>query len=180
MKQTFLIADLHLGHAGVCKFLRKDGSKLRPWDSADDMDQEIIQRWNATVGPTDKVYILGDVAIARKNLVKCAELNGDKVLIKGNHDIFRLNDYTPYFRDIRGYHVMAGMILSHIPVHPDSKSRFKANIHGHLHDSRVMLGGEIDPWYYCVSAEHTDYTPVSFDVVVEQIKQQSQPVMEDL
>ncbi|MGA1873758.1 MAG: hypothetical protein ACMUHY_08805, partial [Thermoplasmatota archaeon] len=44
----------------------------------------------------------------------------DKVLIKGNHDIFKLTDYTKYFRDIRGYHVMNGLILSHIPISKDS------------------------------------------------------------
>jgi calcineurin-like phosphoesterase family protein len=34
MRTTWLIADTHFGHLGVCKFLRNDGiTKLRPWDS---------------------------------------------------------------------------------------------------------------------------------------------------
>jgi len=32
MSNTFIISDTHFGHAGVCRFLCEDGSKLRPWD----------------------------------------------------------------------------------------------------------------------------------------------------
>ena len=99
-----------------------------------------------------------------------ARLNGDKVLIKGNHDIFRLHEYTKYFRDVRGYHVMNGMILSHIPVHESSLSRFGTNIHGHLHSGRVMKDGVIDPRYHCVSVEHTDFRPILFEDVLKKIK----------
>ena len=101
MPSVYLISDTHFGHQGVCHFLDKDGNKLRPWDYADQMDEAMIQYWNETVKPTDKVYHLGDVAIPRKGLQVLNRLNGDKVLIKGNHDIYKLSDYTPYFRDIR-------------------------------------------------------------------------------
>lgn len=164
--KTFLTADTHFGHEGVCRFLRDDGTKLRPWDNPDDMDAEMIERWNSVVGPNDKVYHLGDVVINRRCLATLKQLNGRKILIKGNHDIFKLSDYTPYFDDIRAYHVLDKMILSHIPLHPDSKGRFKCNIHGHLHYRSVTTtDGEIDPWYYCVSVEHTDYTPIEFQVI---------------
>lgn len=176
MSNVFLVSDTHFGHAGVCKFLRDDGvTKLRPWDSPEEMDEEMVKRWNETVGPKDKVYHLGDVVINRKALITLSRLNGDKVLIKGNHDIFRLEDYVPYFRDIRGYHVVDNFIMSHIPVHADSKGRFAGNIHGHLHSNKVMkMHGEkrtdkIDPWYECVCVEQTDFRPVSYDVVKERI-----------
>ena len=155
---VFLTADTHFGHAGVCKFLNEDGSKLRPWDDPLEMDEEMVKRWNAVVKPTDKVYHLGDVVIARRALVILGRLNGDKVLLKGNHDIFKLSDYLKYFRDVRAYHVMDRMLLSHIPVHPDSKGRFVANVHGHTH-SRALA----DPWYQCVCVEHTDYAPIAYE-----------------
>jgi calcineurin-like phosphoesterase family protein len=185
MPSVFLTADTHFGHVNICKFTNYDGSKTRPWDDVAEMDEEMVQRWNDTVGPKDKVYHLGDAVINRKNLAIFDRLNGDKVLIKGNHDIFKLNDYTKYFRDIRAYHVMNGCILSHIPVHKESIARFGANIHGHLHANRVMkiVGAytdgtlirskdEIDPDYYCVSVEHTDYRPVLFEEVIQKIKDQ--------
>ena len=192
--KTFLVADTHFGHKGVCIFASCDGvSKLRPWDDPAKMDEDMIEKWNNVVGPKDKVYHLGDVAINRKAIPTLARLNGDKVLIKGNHDIFKLSDYTPYFRDIRGYHVMNNYILSHVPVHPDSKGRFNGNIHGHLHDRRVMktkivqkvappgydprpYDSEelvVDPWYHCVSVEHTDFMPISFDDVMKRIKEEN-------
>ena len=179
MPAVFLVSDTHFGHLGVCKFTKDDGSKLRPWDSPEEMDEEMVKRWNETVRPTDKVYHLGDVVINRKALHILHRLNGDKVLIKGNHDIFRLEDYTPFFRDIRGYHVMNKMILSHIPVHTDSKGRFETNIHGHLHYRRVMkMNGDkptnkIDPWYHCVCVEQTDFRPILFEDVLKRIKEEN-------
>ena len=176
MPSVFLVSDTHFGHTGVCRFLRDDGSKLRPWDDPNEMDEEMVRRWNDRVGPKDKVYHLGDVVINRKALGIMRRLNGDKVLIKGNHDIFKLEDYTEHFRDIRGYHVMNNIILSHIPVHPDSKGRFKANIHGHLHYNKVTVKNkygvdEVDPFYHCVCVEHTDYTPILFEDVLKSVQE---------
>jgi calcineurin-like phosphoesterase family protein len=177
MPSVFLTSDTHFGHAGVCKFLREDGSKLRPWNDPEEMDEAMVKMWNETVKPTDKVYHLGDVVINRKALKIMHRLNGDKVLIKGNHDIFKLEDYTEHFRDIRSYHVMNGVILSHIPVHPDQLRRFGCNIHGHLHSNRVMykdkhMGDIIDPRYYSVCVEQTDFRPILFEDVLKKIQEQ--------
>jgi calcineurin-like phosphoesterase family protein len=173
MPASFLISDTHFGHAGVCRFLRDDGTKLRPWDTPEEMDEFMVAAWNERVRPNDKVYHLGDVVINRRALAIMDRLNGDKVLIRGNHDIFKLEDYTRYFRDIRGYHVMNGMILSHIPVHEASLGRFGTNIHGHLHAGRVMteVWGEykIDVRYHCVCVEQTDFAPILFEDVIKRI-----------
>jgi calcineurin-like phosphoesterase family protein len=177
MPSVFLTSDTHFGHAGVCKFLREDGTKLRPWTDPAEMDEEMIKRWNDTVRPNDKVYHLGDVVINRKALITLSRLNGDKVLIRGNHDIFRDDEYRKYFRELRAYHVMNGMILSHIPIHTASLGRFGVNIHGHLHASRVMLEPVgmygipvVDPRYHCVCVEQTDYTPILFEDVIKRIE----------
>lgn len=181
MPSVFLTSDTHFGHTGVCKFTHQDTNvKIRPWTDPQEMDEEMVKRWNETVRPTDKVYHLGDVVINRKALSILHRLNGDKVLIKGNHDIFKLEDYTPHFRDIRGYHVMNNMILSHVPVHADSKGRFAANIHGHLHTNRVMkMHGDVrtdklDPWYFNVGVEQTDFRPILFEEVIKRIKEQNE------
>jgi calcineurin-like phosphoesterase family protein len=184
MPSVYLIADPHFGHRNICKFHNYDGTKTRPWDDVDEMDEEMVKRWNGTVKPADKVYMLGDIVINRKALAILDRLNGDKVLIKGNHDIFKLSDYTKYFRDIRAYHVMNGLILSHIPVHESSLARFRKNIHGHLHNNQVkkavgfdaetkaiLYGDEIDPRYYCVSVEQINYTPILFEEVMKRIEE---------
>jgi calcineurin-like phosphoesterase family protein len=184
MPAVFLTSDTHFGHAGVCKFVEKDGvTKVRPWTDPDEMDEEMVKRWNETVRPNDKVYHLGDVVINRKSLSIMSRLNGDKVLIRGNHDIFRDDEYRLYFRELRAYHVMNGMILSHIPLHEASLGRFGVNIHGHLHSNRVkkargidaktgatLYSDENDVHYHCVCVEQTDYTPILFEDVIKRIK----------
>jgi calcineurin-like phosphoesterase family protein len=185
MPSVFLVSDTHFGHTGVCRFTRNDGvTKLRPWDDADEMDEAMVKAWNERVKPTDKVYHLGDVVIARKALKIMERLNGDKVLIRGNHDIYKDEDYSKYFRSIRAYHVMNGMILSHIPLHSDSMGRFGTNIHGHTHANRVKQArgvdartGEVlysdknDVRYHCVCVEQTpDFAPILFEDVIKNIE----------
>jgi calcineurin-like phosphoesterase family protein len=184
MPAVFLTSDTHFGHAGVCRFTESDGvTKIRPWTDPDEMDAEMIKRWNDTVRPNDKVYHLGDVVINRKSLSTLHRLNGDKVLIRGNHDIFRDDEYRRYFRELRAYHVMNGMILSHIPLHEASLGRFGVNIHGHLHSNRVkkargidattgktLYSDENDVRYHCVCVEQTDFTPILFEDVIKRIE----------
>lgn len=184
MPSVFLVSDTHFGHEKCCTvFKREDGSPLRPFASGEEMDEAMVARWNERVRPSDKVYHLGDVVISRRYLKTLSRLNGDKVLIRGNHDIFQLADYLEHFRDVRGYHVMNGMILSHIPVHSDSLGRFGVNIHGHLHAGRVrkargvdavtgevLYGSEIDPRYHCVCVEQTDFAPILFEHVLDRIR----------
>lgn len=173
MPATWLISDTHFGHGNTCTlFKRDDGTPLRPFKNAEEMDEEMIKRWNDRVRPKDKIYHCGDVVISRKSLDILSRLNGDKVLIKGNHDIFKLEDYSKHFRDIRGYHVMSGMILSHVPVHPDSMERFGCNIHGHLHYRRVIKDDRIDPRYFNVSVECIDFAPILFEDIKKLIVEQ--------
>jgi calcineurin-like phosphoesterase family protein len=133
------------------------------------MDEFMVKAWNERVRPNDKVYHLGDVVINRRALATLERLNGDKVLIRGNHDIFRDDEYRKYFRELRAYHVMNGMILSHIPIHEESLGRFGTNIHGHLHANRVMKDGAVDVRYHCVCVEATDFAPILFEDVIKRI-----------
>lgn len=166
MKRSWFIADTHLGHEKTCtEFKRDDGTSLRPFKSAEEMDETIVARWNAKVGDHDTVYVLGDVAISRRNLVTLERLRGSKVLVKGNHDIFKLSDYTKYFRDVRAAMVKNGFVFSHVPVHPSCLGRFKGNVHGHLHYRQLS-----DPRYLCISVECTDYSPLSWEELMTRFE----------
>lgn len=181
---TFLVSDTHFSHRGIVQFLRSDGvTKERPWDTIEEMDEALVKNWNSVVGPKDKVYHLGDVVINRSALKILGRLNGEKRLIKGNHDIFRPDEYLEYFTDIRGTHELDNFILSHIPIHPDSLARWcGGNIHGHLHSNRVMKSKDgyqwfqhkpvIDPRYFCVSVEQINYTPIAFEEVKRFMEEQ--------
>lgn len=169
MSKTFLCSDHHIGHSNICKFMGRDGiTKLRPWDDALEMSEDLITNHNAVVAPEDRVYFLGDVAINRKFLPWISRFNGRKKLIRGNHDIFKTSEYIPYFDEILGSHKLGNFLLTHIPVHPDSL-RGMINIHGHLHD-RSVLGsdGLPDLRYRSACLEHTNYAPVELSSLSQE------------
>lgn len=172
MSNTFLISDTHFGHTNITKFMREDGTKLRPWDDVNVMDEVMIENWNKVVSKNDRVWHLGDVVINRRCLQILDRLNGRLGLIMGNHDIFKISDYTPYFDRIYGTHKLDKFILSHVPIHKSHMARWSAgNIHGHLHTNRVLTEtGEIDPNYICVCVEQINYTPIPFDEIRNQYK----------
>lgn len=163
---TFLSADLHLGHRGVTLFRDHEGRKIRPWDDVESMDEALIANWNEVVQPNDKVYLLGDLVINRRALSQGLRLNGRKTLIMGNHDTFRTQEYLDAgFTAVRGAVELDNMILTHIPVHPGQLDRYRANVHGHLHNVSLP-----DPRYLCVSVEQTGFRPVSLAWVQTQLE----------
>ena len=168
MANTYFISDTHFGHRNIVKFLREDGSKLRPWDNTDEMDEVIVKNWNSVVKPHDKVYHVGDVVMNRRCLPIIGRLNGVKTLIKGNHDVFSMAEFAAYFDDVRGSTTLADMILTHIPIHPGSVGRFGTNVHGHYHDKFIestKFPGKPDPLYFSVCVEHINYTPIDIDTL---------------
>jgi calcineurin-like phosphoesterase family protein len=156
----FFISDTHFGHAGILSFKKEDGSPLRHFASVQEMDQHIIDRWNSVVRPQDHVYHLGDVAMKKSCLETISRCNGHLRLVRGNHDIFRTKDYLKFFDEIYGVRVLDSMIFTHIPIHPESLGRFKANVHGHTHGS---LPGKFGEKYNNVSVEAVNYLPISLE-----------------
>lgn len=158
----WLISDTHFGHKNILTFRRKDGTPLRPHSSIEEHDQCLIDNWNRVVGKSDKVYHLGDVGffnVTRFDQV-FSQLNGTKVLIKGNHDILKAEQWLRHFKDIRAYHMLDKVLLAHVPVHPLSLDRWRGQVHGHLHDNDVG-----DSRYFNVSCEKINYTPINFEEV---------------
>ena len=166
MANIFLASDHHFGHSNILTFNDNDGKKIRVFDHVDAMNEHMIERHNSVVRPEDKVYFIGDVTFSNRNLHLVGRMNGEKVLIKGNHDTLKVSQYVGYFKDIRGSHSIAGLIMTHIPIHPDSLARWGFNVHGHLHANRVMgAHGKEDPRYFNVAMEQINYTPIALEEV---------------
>lgn len=169
MSNIFLVSDQHFGHENILNFIDSSGRKVRDFASVEEMNEFMVERHNSVVIPKDKVYFLGDVTMSTKAsaLDILRRLNGKKVLIKGNHDLCKLSAYAEHFYDVRGSHQLDKMVLTHIPIHPNSLSRWDANIHGHLHTNIVTRGfihGEVpDNRYFCVCVEQINFTPISFE-----------------
>lgn len=83
MSKVFFISDLHFGHKYVIPFDK------RPFKDVQEMETEMIRRWNAKVSPEDHVFVIGDmfgkVTTAHAGEIVHA-LNGKIHLIRGNHD----------------------------------------------------------------------------------------------
>ncbi len=165
MSEKFFISDTHFGHRGILTY---EGAN-RPFNSLDEHDEALIERWNNTVKDDDKIYHLGDFCLNRKALQYARRLRGRKILIMGNHDVFRTQEYLDVgFERVHGVLQFENLILSHIPVHTNQVDhRFFANVHGHLHSKRV------DDWRYLnVSCEHINLTPISLEEVYSRIVEQ--------
>jgi calcineurin-like phosphoesterase family protein len=83
--KKFYISDTHFGHVSIIN------DCARPFSSTDEMDAEIVRRWNAAVGRDDIVYHLGDFGFPGKDRLALGRLfhslNGRKILIIGNRDL---------------------------------------------------------------------------------------------
>jgi calcineurin-like phosphoesterase family protein len=159
----FYIADTHFGHANIVTYCG------RPFKDVLEMDEYIIERWNKTISFTDNVFHLGDLCLHYAPIEKellWKKLNGNKVLILGNHDIDRVGHWAKLgINAIKRTLLHKGMILSHRPeMFPELP-----NIHGHTHGN--MHRGEVSEHgiHVCVSVEAINYTPVSEEWVREQI-----------
>ncbi|AZU97283.1 phosphoesterase [Streptomyces phage Gilson] len=185
---TFFTSDTHFGHERIISLCE------RPFDSVDEMNETMIERWNETVKQSDTVYHLGDVALGKiaESLPLVGRLNGYKILVPGNHDrIFsgekekqRLRfgpEYDKVFQytlpesfrtSLGGFDVM----LSHFPYVGDShgadrhadkrpKDEGLPIIHGHVHDEWAENGRMFN-----AGVDVRDFRPVHEDVVVDWLK----------
>lgn len=171
----YFMTDPHFGHENILKFRDYDGNPLRGgFENIEDHDEYIIQEANKVVRPTDRLYVMGDVAMKQAHIEKIARINGKKVLIRGNHDIFQLSRYSRYFEDVRACKVLnvpqesggGRVVVTHIPVHTCELLRFRANVHGHLHANRVKLpNDENDGRYINLCPEIIGYVPKSLEEI---------------
>ena len=96
--------------------------------------------------------------------------HGHLRLVRGNHDDHAIKHYLEFFDEVHAVRVLDGMLLSHIPIHPESLGKFLGNVHGHVHNNVPAL--HFGPRYYNVSVEVIDYTPVPLEVVKQRLKEQ--------
>lgn len=176
MRNIFVISDTHFSHNNVLTFKGKDGTLIRPlFQNVEEMDEIIINNWNAIIKPTDIVYHLGDVAFGGKNTLSriMPRLTGHKRLILGNHDSDDMTLLTPHFEKIMSWRKFTKefkrkILLCHYPLHT-SAFRYTANenslcVHGHIHEKVVG-----DPIYVNVCVERTGYKPVAIEDIVDGI-----------
>ena len=174
----FFTSDTHFGHANVIRYCS------RPYASVEEMDEDMIARWNKKVSPDDIVYITGDFVWKRQQLPEYAKrLNGKKRLIIGNHDETwtRVKNHPnyEYFESVEDYRIdnISGhpVTLCHYPMvewrnsRQDDSEYLGYLIHGHIHNNYV------DDYRYMLrhfnalnaGVDVNNYEPVTFDEMVK-------------
>ncbi len=78
-----------------------------PFQSVEEMNNELVKRWNSVVAPNDVVYHIGDFAdldFSLKHYEIIKQLNGKVILICGNYeeDIFKRN-FEPFKKKLLEY-----------------------------------------------------------------------------
>jgi len=133
---NYYISDLHFSHENIIKF---DG---RPYQTVEQMNADLINRWNETVADSDDVYVLGDMFWKPEEApIILEQLNGKIHLIKGNHDKIS-PEMLRYFTSISGYTEFNDngkhVVLCHYPIMFYNHSYMKNcwMLCGHVHNTR--------------------------------------------
>lgn len=138
--KTYITSDLHFSHKGIMAFC----PTTRPYTDIDHMNAEMIREWNLIVKPNDLTYILGDVAFCQAQQAAgfINQLNGDKILIQGNHDSKTVKDptFNAAFKEIHNYLEVNyngnKLVLFHYPINEwNQMHRGSIHFYGHLHQT---------------------------------------------
>lgn len=157
-RKIYFISDSHIGHDNLNISMRGM--------SSDEYSKLFISNWNKVVKPQDKVYFLGDITMDKPQLIKdfIESLNGEIVVIGGNHDTERCCDALKGIGvTVMGCVVHKGYILTHVPVSKSDVNGFRGNIHGHIHEFELPSYKYIN-----VSADIINHTPVLLDYIIKK------------
>jgi len=130
----------------------------RFFKTIDEQIDYMKKRWNEIVKPNDLVYYLGDVFKYEFNPDLVNSLNGQKILIKGNHDKSKDEEYLNCFLEVKNSILLKiktknkdlYLYLNH---YPEKGKKEYFNLVGHIHGlwrvQRNMLNVSVDAWHYC-------------------------------
>ena len=135
MSNIWYTSDHHFGHYNIIRMCN------RPYQSTDEMDADLVAKFNARVKPDDTVYIVGDVAMHQPSGLRALDqMNGKKHLIVGNHDCNKIKNW-PGWISVREYVKISdggvSVVLFHYPIHSwDGQYRGTIHLHGHSHSPK--------------------------------------------
>lgn len=178
---VYFTSDLHFCHDKDFVW------QVRGFESIDEMNAEIVRRWNEIVYPDDDVYVLGDLTLGNveEGLKLIAKLNGYLHIIRGNHDTdTKANRYLELsnvvsveFATIYKYK-KAIFWLSHYPTitanYDDDKpwAKHLVCLFGHTHQEQPFYND--NPYMFNVGMDAHNCTPISIEKIIETIRNKKQ------
>ena len=174
-------SDLHLGHD-------KDFIvQARGFKTVEEMNAEIIRRWNERVYPDDDVYVLGDLTLGdiEEGIRLIGKLNGYLHIIRGNHDTDKKverylelpNVVSVQYADVLKYG-KAVFWLGHYPTitanYDDDKpwAKHVVCLFGHTHQEQPFYND--NPYMYNVGMDAHNCTPITIDEIVADIRKKKE------
>lgn len=175
----FFTADTHFGHANIIRY------SGRPFADAQEMNRELVRRWNAVVGPRDIIYHLGDFAMGPPSEWSkfCKKLRGHKVLVRGNHD-----RNADFMREI-GFDAVHDNIvveidgvrvwMNHYPIEshderdlkrPIAPSAYDVALCGHVHRAFEVRAGVVN-----VGVDVWNYAPTTLPQILDRLQGYTRP-----
>jgi calcineurin-like phosphoesterase family protein len=162
MSDIWMTSDQHFNHSKIIDYCD------RPFDDVTEMNNALVQKYNEHVSTGDVVYHLGDIGFGKMVFKYIDQLNGKKILIKGNHDrSFSNRDLLQHFSSVH-----PTLRLTDIPkyeaidlIHDPAQYRgdnFLVN--GHVHDKWKVFPGKLN-----VGVDVWHFRPVHLDEVIEKI-----------
>lgn len=182
--RTWFTADQHFGHKNIIAYCN------RPFKDVEEMDEELVRRWNEAVADEDQVIVLGDVAM-NPNRIKdfYPRMKGIKYLIPGNHDhVHPCNSPKTQKKSLIKYEAAfeikptvcfatfpenITLNMCHMP-YTTIDERFPQYIphdngnyllHGHVHTAWKVNGRQIN-----VGVDQWDYRPVSTEQLFDLVR----------
>lgn len=178
MTNTWFTSDTHYNHKNIIDYCN------RPYSSAEEMNESIIDNYNKIVKNNDNVYFLGDFAFGKKeeifNVLK--RLNGNKHLILGNHDKNIENNIEYFignigFCSIQYYKEISIMdqkiCLFHYACRTFNKAHHGSwHLFGHSHGSLEPNGRSVDVGVDSHWVNGKKYFPFEFEQIAAFMKNQ--------
>ena len=157
---VFFTADTHFGDH------RTINIQHRPFKDTAEMDDVLVERWNAAVGADDVVWHLGDVARRPADVpALLARLNGTKHLVRGNNDPeatlaaagwASVCDYAELEVDDHR------LVLCHYPFRSwNGQAKRALNLHGHSHGRLKPMPRQFD-----VGVDVRGFVPVTLEALL--------------
>lgn len=163
----YVISDLHLNHENIIKLCD------RPFEDSKEMNETIIKNiLSINYKPEDTIFFLGDMGFLPKEEFSefLSKINAKKYLILGNHDKRKPVGFWKEigFLEVSKFPICVSRFywLSHEPMYLNASMPY-VNIHGHTHNTdMIMMIGDKN-MYYNVSVEKINYTPVKLEDIIK-------------
>lgn len=172
--EVFFTSDTHFSHYNIINYC------ARPFKDKNDMDEQLINNWNAVVPENGVVFHLGDFKWSGSWNTVLDRLNGKINLILGNHDNL-VRKFMNKFESVQEQLTLnidgKIVVLNHFPYLCLPANYIQ--LHGHIHLSTkknegydFMRSYSLQPNQYDVGVDLNNYRPISWLQVLERINYQ--------